>query len=160
MLFRCRLDRTLRYLAVEESSFKLLAPSGNPLFRLEFDTAQKPAAHWHAHGDRTALGTVLAATGRPSPHEVARLHLPAGGTRMRPCLEDFLEFLVRDIGVDAVPGWETVVQRGRVDWRKRQLRTLVRDAPQVAAEALAALGYGVTPPPRRRRENKAALRGY
>lgn len=158
--YRCRLDSTRTFLAVERSEFKLLTPPGQPLVRLEFDQRQAPAAHWHAHGERTALGTLLAATGRPVPHDLFRLHLPAGGVRMRPCLEDFLEFLARDVGVDCVPGWDSAVADGRERWRRRQVRTLIRDVPALAAEQLAALGYGVTPPGEPPAENLLALRGY
>ena len=160
MLFRCRLDRSGKYLAVEQSAFTLSTSRGKPLVRLEFDQDQAPAVHWHAHGDRTDLGTLLATTGRPVPHFLHALHLPAGGTRMRPCLEDFIEFVVRDLGVDAVDRWRSVVEAGRETWRRRQVRTLVRDAPSEAAATLVALGYEVAPPATRPAENLTALRAY
>jgi hypothetical protein len=160
ILFRCRLDRSGAFLAVEHSAFKLFTPASNPLVRLEFDQGQAPASHWHVHADRTALGSLLNAAHRQGPHDVARLHLPAGGTRMRPCLEDFIEFLIRDLGADWVPGWEGVVAEGREVWRRRQIRTAARDAPEDAATTLRALGYAVTAPPAPVAENRVALRGY
>lgn len=160
VLFRCRLDATSTHLAVEQSAFHLLDRRGAPLVRLEFDASQQPASHWHVHGERTAMGTLLATTGRPPPHDLSPLHLPAGGTRMRPCLEDFLEFLVRDIGVDAEPGWKRAVVEGREAWRRRQVKALVHDVPALAAEELVTLGYRVTPPAVPPGERLLSLRGY
>jgi len=157
--FRCRLDKSGKFLAVYESAIKLLTPENNPLVRLEFVETQRPASHWHVHADRTAFGWLLAAAGRPS-HAVAKAHLPAGGARMRPALEDFLEFLLADIGLDNVPGWQQAIADGRETWRRRQVRTLVRDAPGEAVATLTSLGYQITPPSTPPPENLAALRAY
>jgi hypothetical protein len=40
------------------------------------------------------------------PHDFSCLHFPLGGERFRPCMEDVIQFLVHDCGVDALPGWK------------------------------------------------------
>jgi hypothetical protein len=74
------------------------------------------------------------------------LHIPTGGSRFRPSLEDVIEFLIRDCKFDAEQDWEDAVRVGRERWRRKQLRSAVRDAPQDAAEALTKLGYKIEPP--------------
>lgn len=64
------------------------------------------------------------------------MHLPVGGTRSRPCLEDFLEMVIREFRVDAHPGWEERLREGREQWRTLQTRAVVRDSPDAAAEVL------------------------
>ena len=38
------------------------------------------------------------------------------------------------------------IEDGRTRWRRMQIATLVRDAPDVAVETLSGLGCTVTPP--------------
>lgn len=73
------------------------------------------------------------------------LHVPVGGGRFRPCLEDVIEFLVVECRFDSQEGWRAAVQTGREQWRRTQTRTVVRDSPIEAADTLRALGYTVTP---------------
>lgn len=147
--FRCYLDHQGRYLAIEESQFVLSwGQVGDPLVRLHFrrEPRTTPAAHWHLHAERGALSALLAQAGRPNPHSLAGLHFPSGGGRMRPSLEDFLEFLIRECGVDARPGYGDALADSREIWRRRQIAALVRDAPQEAIRVLEANGYVVTAP--------------
>ena len=88
------------------------------------------------------MGTYLKA----SDLALSSLHLPIGGERFRPCLEDFLQFLVVDCGVDHHEGWFEPLTRGRERWRRKQLAAVVRDVPGEAALALRELGWTVTPP--------------
>jgi hypothetical protein len=125
-----------------------------PLVRQEFDAAitTVPMAHWHVHADRGALSHLLARAHaiRPElvkkPHDLSSLHLPVGGERFRPCLEDFLEFLIRECGIDAITGWETAVREGRERWRQRQFRSTVRDLQNDAADVLRTHGWSVIAP--------------
>jgi hypothetical protein len=39
------------------------------------------------------------------------LHFPVGGSRFRPSLEDVLDMLVRELGVDHEPGWRDALAR-------------------------------------------------
>ena len=128
--------------------------SKQPLVRLEYISGlvNQPVAHWHFHAERGSLTRLLtlAHENQPrefeSPHTLSSLHFPVGGERFRPCTEDFLEFLVRECGVDAEPGWQTALAEGRQRWRRMQLRTAVRDLQAEAAQVLEAHGWTVTPP--------------
>jgi hypothetical protein len=71
------------------------------------------------------------------------LHFPVGGSRFRPSLEDVLDMLVRELGVDHQPEWRDALAAGRERWRRVQTAAVVRDAPREAIAALAALGYDV-----------------
>jgi hypothetical protein len=148
--FRCRLDHVGEYLAVEKSAFVLASTiERRPLIRCEYvrDAHTSPTAHWQVHAERGTFSALLARSGAKAPHDLASLHVPVGGSRFRPGLEDVLEFLVRECGFDAAEGWETAVVDGRQRWRERQLAALVRDAPHLAAEALRRVGYVVSEPP-------------
>lgn len=147
--FRCRLDHLGAYLAVEKSAFVLASTvDRTPLIRYEFmrESARAPAAHWQVHAERGTFSALLARAGAKAPHDLASLHLPVGGSRLRPGLEDFLEFLIRECQFDARPSWEPAVADSRRRWRERQLAALIRDAPQVAATALRREGYHVRDP--------------
>ncbi|WP_125773343.1 hypothetical protein [Antribacter gilvus] len=50
-------------------------------------------------------------------------------------------------GVDSVPGWDRVIQEGRVRWRTRQFRSAVRDLQVEAADVLEKEGWALVPPP-------------
>ncbi|MFZ8756090.1 hypothetical protein ACO03V_01560 [Microbacterium sp. HMH0099] len=126
-----------------------------PLVRYEFDakvTASAPLAHWHVHADRGALSHLLgrAHAVRPDavrkPHELSSLHFPVGGERFRPCVEDVLEFLVREFGVDHKDGWSDAIRTGREQWRRMQFRSTVRDLQAEAAEVLRKHGWRVEAP--------------
>ncbi|WP_199422867.1 hypothetical protein [Actinotalea solisilvae] len=125
-----------------------------PLLRLEYrsDMRADPISHWQFHAERGAFTHLLSiantadATRVQSPHDLSKVHLPVGGERFRPCLEDVLEMLIRDCGVDAAPGWESVLREGRERWRMRQFRTAVRDLQDEAALVLRAHGWSATPP--------------
>jgi len=92
-------------------------------------------------GRRTQRGI---ARGKYPTHQ--DLHYPLGGERFRPCLEDFLEGMIHEFGIDAEEGWEEALASGRETWRCSQTAAVVRDAPEVAAEMLRNLGYQVCPP--------------
>lgn len=148
--FQCCADHQGAYLAVERSEFILVAQADRePLVRLEFrrDAYRAPAAHWQVHAERGAFSALLARAKVKAPHDLASLHLPVGGPRMRPGLEDFLEFLVRECSFDHCGGWQQAVEASRQNWRRRQVATLVRDAPEEAIRVLTENGYRVEPSP-------------
>jgi hypothetical protein len=137
-----------------------------PLVRQEFDAEisdSAPLAHWHVHADRGSLSHLL---GRAhairsdvvkKPHELSSLHFPVGGERFRPCLEDVLEFLVREFGIDSQPGWSAAIRAGRANWRRMQFRSTVRDLQAEAAEVLRRHGWTVEPPPKAPAEGEVVL---
>ncbi|MFD3507618.1 hypothetical protein [Nocardia sp. NPDC058666] len=76
--------------------------------------------------------------GRP----LKRLHLPVGGRRFRPTLEDLIEFLVVEKLAEGRPGWRTALEKSRYDFQMIQLRAAIRRHPEVARDAVAALDRG------------------
>lgn len=163
--YRCTWDHAQRFLAVEKSGVAVFASEvQEPLFRYEYVRAgppDLPGAHVQVHGHRDALTYVMAMCGEASPRSRRRgkqvalglpprmsdLHLPVGGPRFRPCLEDVLEMLVSELGVDAPPGALVALGDGRQQWRRDQLAAAVRDSPETAARALEEeLGYQVIRP--------------
>lgn len=73
----------------------------------------------------------------------SQLHLPLGGPRFRPALEDVLEMLVVEFAIDRSAEWRSSLREGRSLWRDTQLRAAVADNPEAAVEALTELGFSV-----------------
>jgi len=147
--FRCTWDSAGTFLAVEKSTIKLSARLDRaPIFRFEYERQahSKPAGHIQVHGHRGALSHLLSRARHDTPHSMEALHLPVGGARFRPCLEDVIQFLVDDCNFDAQSGWRDHVEIGRERWRRLQLRAIVRDVPSEAADVLKRLGYTVVEP--------------
>lgn len=147
--FHCAPDRENRHLAVRKSQFQLAPRSeGTPLLRVDFlhKSHSVPAAHWNVHAERGATSVLLARCNPKHSGFLSQVHLPVGGTRARPCLEDFLEMLICEFNIDAKRGWKERIHAGRERWRKLQARAIVRDVPEEAASVLTDLGYVVQPP--------------
>ncbi len=111
----CQLDSVGQYLAVEESTFNLLAVLDRaPVFRIHcrHDLSARPIAHVHVHGHRGALSHLLSQAGHDSPHDMSSLHIPVGGARFRPGLEDFIQFLICECRFDALEGWRGGLKPG------------------------------------------------
>jgi hypothetical protein len=146
----CQLDSFGRWLAVERSTFGLYAKVDRaPVLRIDYrrDMNQVPCAHVQVHGHRGALSHLLSQAGHATPHDMASLHIPVGGARFRPCLEDFIQFLIAECKFDAkTRQWRRHVEAGRARWRLRQAGAIARDLPEVSARELRALGYKVTGP--------------
>jgi hypothetical protein len=142
-------DSVDRYPAVSKSTFVVRIEHRFPLLRLDFDKAmyRAPGCHWNVHAERAAMSKLLLRNRPRHSGEVSDVHLPVGGARMRPCLEDVLQLLVVDFGFDAESGALDVIKAGRVRWRRRQLAAMVRDDSQEAVRVLEELGYRVTSPP-------------
>jgi hypothetical protein len=142
-------DSEDRYPAVAKSKFELRIDR-HPLLRLDFDRAMHtaPGCHWNVHAERGAVTMLLARNNPDHSGELSKLHLPVGGARMRPCLEDLLQLLVEEFQFDVEPGAREAIENGRVRWRRRQLAAMVRDDPEEAIRVLAdELGYNVIEPP-------------
>lgn len=162
--FRCEWDHRESYLAVNQSKIAVAtADTDAPLFRYDFvgNAHSTPCAHLqiHAHRDEIVYHMVRGERHRSrrrskrvdAPpggkyHRVADLHFPLGGRRMRPCVEDVLQFLIEEFAVDTNKRWRDVIEAGRARWRRRQVGATVRDAPATAAGVLEELGYTVRPP--------------
>lgn len=147
------LDRVGCYVKTHRADFRVFSTlERTPLLRLEYDAAARtvPAAHWQFHAERGAFVHLLTIAGRTrhvrGPADLSKLHLPVGGERFRPGLEDVVELLIRDCGIDGAAGWESAVGEGRRRWRVRQLRSVVRDQQEEAAGLLGEMGWTVSRP--------------
>jgi hypothetical protein len=148
--FLCRLDATAEFLAIDKSKIWIVATvDSTPIFRFEYlyDAGWVPHSHIQVHGERGALTHLLSQAGHGRPHNMSSLHLPTGGARFRPNLEDVVQFLIVDCHFDAVPSWRDAVDRERAAWRRIQTRAACRALPEEAAAQLATMGYTITPPP-------------
>lgn len=137
------LDSSGDYPAVANSKVRIDSPATNrPVLRYEFVRAanRAPAAHWHVHGESTELGRILGGSSSVKS-SLSDLHLPVGGSRFRPGLEDVIELLITELRFDHAPHWRQILHRSREAWRSTQLAVAVRDAPETAADALRDLGY-------------------
>lgn len=149
------LDKTDQYLKVSRSDYALRSIiEKEPLARLEFNVKSHtaPIAHWQFHGERGVFSHWLSHAHSHNkyvtekPHSLSTLHFPVGGERFRPGIEDFLEFIVRECGVDRQPKWESAINEGREIWRRFQARAVTRDFQTEAAQVLRDLGWDVEPP--------------
>ncbi|MGH3783181.1 MAG: hypothetical protein ACRDRO_21785 [Pseudonocardiaceae bacterium] len=141
-------DSAGRYPAVDKSTFELRIDR-LPLLRLEFNREMHtaPSSHWHVHVERAALTGLLVRNDPDHSGELYKLHLPVGGARMRPCLEDMLQLLIQEFCFDSKQGAHQAIEDGRIRWRHRQLAAMVRDDPEEAVRVLQEeLGYEVKPP--------------
>ena len=102
-----------------------------------------PGAHMHVSGARDDLGSVYLGNTRSS-RKLRDLHLPVGGKRFRPTLEDLIEFLITEEMVKPRPNWRSVVDEHRARWQNIQLQAAVRRNPQAAVDQLKESGWNVT----------------
>lgn len=158
--YYCCLDGHQRYLAIDDAHIRVFAgPEARkePLFRYHYRRhghEDLPAAHLHVHAHRDGVSHTLSQAGSKTRRGKARattrdipamadLHFPLGGHGFGPCLEDVLEMLVTELGVDHPDGAIDSLRRGRENWRRSQVRTVVRDAPDEAIRVLEEAGYRV-----------------
>lgn len=160
--FKCCLDGDRSFLAVEDSQIAVYASAkaqGEPIFRYEYkrQATSVPSAHMHVHAHRDAFTYVMAKTGKGTARGKRRanqdevpsiqdLHFPLGGHRFRPCLEDILEMLIDEFGIDNAAESREALAEGREKWRRTQAKSVVRDDPESAVAVLRRLGYDVTWP--------------
>lgn len=163
--YQCVWDSQSRYLKVRRANIHVRPVSeATPLFRYEFVEDMAPAypsAHLqiHAHRDEFLFTMMRAQRGKPASRadaatgvsksampRLANVHFPLGGPRMRPCVEDIIQMLVSEFGVRTETHAQRALDEGRARWRRRQIGTSVRDAPEEAARVLRELGYDVVMP--------------
>lgn len=94
-----------------------------------------PEAHFHIHGESDMLQNMLDACGR-NKDKPADLHLPVGGRRFRPCLEDIIEFCILEQLVTPRDNWRDTLKKSRDLYYDQQLRAATRRAPDIVTEAL------------------------
>ena len=94
-----------------------------------------PEAHFHIHGESDMLQNMSDACGR-NKDKPADLHLPVGGRRFRPCLEDIIEFCILEQLVTPRDNWRDTLKKSRDLYYDQQLRAATRRAPDIVTEAL------------------------
>lgn len=151
---------TRQFIAVNSSAFSIFIEGSNePLFHYDYyrePNGKYPGAHLNIHHNRSDLVVALSKGGKSHRSKArhkqlakgetlrdSELHYPLGGPRFRPCLEDVIQFMIYELGVETEDHWEQVLNSGRALWRDRQLRTAVTDNLHVAAEVLRSRGFKV-----------------
>jgi hypothetical protein len=103
-----------------------------------------PEAHLQVLASSNAWDSVARLDGEhPSLHQ---LHLPVGGRRFRPILEDLIDFLVYERLVHTHPQCESTIVARRNEFYDKQLRAAVRRDPGPAVEQLREQGYRIQEP--------------
>jgi len=156
IVFTTQLDAESRYLTVNKSQFGLYLDDERKRMLLHYDynrdpTNQYPDAHVQVAGGSRTLTRWCKRSGCTSK-ELPRLHLPVGGRRFRPTLEDVIEFLIIEELARPRDGWEKVIQRHRQRWSERQVKAVVRRDPISAIAALTDAGWTISrkDPPQQR----------
>lgn len=164
--YRCSWSSSVECLAIESSAIKVYPGSkikGEPLFRYDYDRNPTnpglPSAHIHIHGHRDAFAHLMSSSrvsnkGRSNAKrklsdvpQLSEVHFPVGGPRFRPTLEDVLDAIQFEFGLDHGPDWIARRDESRAAWRRTQLAAATRDCPEEAARVLTDLGYQIAPPP-------------
>lgn len=163
LFYRMCLDDTGKFLTVMESfaGLEVNLDDGRVEQLLHYDYERNKTgytkAHVQIHAQSKAWDAALP-TGKP----LAKLHLPVGGVRYRPTLEDLIE-LIGDHGLAEMRGgndpdapWRKRIELGRRGFWDRQLRAAVHRRPGIAAEVLLADGLISPKDAHRIREAEAA----
>lgn len=103
-----------------------------------------PEAHLQVHASSDAWGSITRMDGEH--RSLDKLHLPVGGRRFRPTLEDLIDFLVSENLVDKHPRCNQIIATRRKAFHDKQLRAAVRTNPQPAVEQLREQGYFIREP--------------
>lgn len=152
LTFRLVMDPEDRYPAVQTSSVGLVInpdpTSMRQAVRVEYDRDSpfRSAAHVHVSGVSEEFAYAYATSGQ-HPRRLDKLHIPVGGRRYRPTVEDFIEFLHDEhIIIDTHDGWREHLRTTRRDFERVQLRAAVRRDPMTAVDGLVDLGYEILAP--------------
>lgn len=133
------------FLTVDKSSYRLQTSERESVVSYDFvrnPSNDYPEAHLQIRGECFSLGE-LAKRGSEN-RSSSKLHLPVGGRRFRPCLEDIIEFcVVEGLVLPHSPDWKEVVDAKREQFYRRQLKAAVRQQPEEAVSVLERLGFSV-----------------
>ena len=136
------LDDESKHLRNSRSAYVLATADGEAIFTYDFVRSvpnEYPEAHLHIDGKSESLQRLLDLSDQTTRNS-RRLHLPVGGRRFRPCLEDIIEFCVTERLVESREGWKDVLDEARSRFYLRQLKAAVRRRPEAAIEALKEAG--------------------
>lgn len=141
--FSMRLEQDFadKYLMVRQSVMLLSASADPADTLLHYDYERdKPDDYPDAHLQICATSEAWKGVGvrtDGSERLLERMHLPVGGRRFRPTLEDVVEFLVTEKLAHPKDGWREAVNAGRESFRRKQLRAAIRRDPETARDALS-----------------------
>ncbi|WP_131831427.1 hypothetical protein [Pseudofrankia asymbiotica] len=143
-------DEFSEHLMVVTSYVGLYADAGLTQVLLHYDYERDkrdgyPDAHLQIPATSDSWTSLLTRR-RNAKDELGYLHLPTGGRRFRPTVEDVVEFLIVERISDARDGWREVLARSRDSFLGHQLRAAVRRFPETAASQLTRMGYAVATP--------------
>ena len=143
------LDESNQHLTTDKSSYTLATADSNSA-ALTYDYVRDPPnkypeAHLHIDGEAQGLQRMLDSSGR-SKNRPADLHLPVGGRRYRPSLEDLIEFCILEELVTPRPNWQRALDDSRDRFHTQQLRAAVRRNPDEAASVLRDIGWTASAP--------------
>lgn len=144
LLYRMGPDDAGKYPMIR-SSVMYLSPDADGSRTLlhydyERDKDDYPEAHLQVCATSDAWQDVTRRYG-PKGRPLERLHLPVGGRRYRPSIEDLIEFLITEQLAAGRRGWEKHVREGRSRFEERQLRAAVRRNPDAAMSILRQEGH-------------------
>jgi hypothetical protein len=139
--FQVTRDTTERFLSVKQSHFGVFSAEDERrcLCRWDYEREkgdEHPEAHLQVYGKSAALASW---TGQPHTRELSRLHLPAGGRRFRPIVEDIIQFLVAEGLAEPRDGWQDALAAHRREWERIQLKAAIRADPLTARDLLREL---------------------
>ncbi|MFD5823157.1 hypothetical protein [Nesterenkonia xinjiangensis] len=154
--FHCVWNSSKSFLGIHKSTFKLRGPDGgHPVFHMDYlrrpHSRSVPVAHYNVSSQHPVVREMVDPAGAADdPESTRKIHIPVGGHRFRPTLEDVLQMLITDFNVECKPGWRGSIEEGRGIFRETQTAAAVLDHPQKAAEELRRQGFSVewTGPPK------------
>ena len=154
--YLCVQDAKSSFLQISESCIMVASLSTSaPIFRYDYlrnPHGYIPSAHLniHASNDDATRAMLACGTGRRGKNRRKRyvekgffptfstLHFPLGGKRFRPGLEDVLQMLILEFGIDSEVNWRETIEASREEYRKNQLRALIREFPDIAQDVLSS----------------------
>jgi hypothetical protein len=145
-------DHQRKYLMVNSSVMILsvgndVSDDANILLHNDYERDKEdgyPEAHLQVHASSVAWNSLTRLDGEQ--RSLAKLHLPVGGRRFRPTLEDLIDFLVTENLVHKHPQCGKTIAARRKAFHDKQLRAAVRQDPQPAVEQLREQGYVIKEP--------------
>ena len=161
--YKLDLEPRQKRLSASESSVAIssLIEGRRPIIRWEYERSggiepgfpsgkshARQAAHVHVHGvsseiEHLALNADLSSHPKLS-HKLHKFHIPVGGRRFRPSLEDLIEFFLSHGFVSKFhEGGQEMLEKSRNDWLKQQLKAAVGDDIDTAISTLTEIGYQV-----------------
>lgn len=153
--FSCCTSSSGEYFAVEESHIRVKIGYGQktrPILRIDYKRRDNSYISCHAHvvGANSLFDYLTPRIGKNKSKNsnlilqtTDVLHIPMGGKRFRPTIEDVIELLICQCGVLHTDDALEIIEKSRGEWVFAQTRAAVTDSPEAAIEALESLGYSV-----------------